>query len=228
MNTISRKELSRQFAEEYKARRRRINKDFNVGFKFIRNVSNTVTVFGSARFTEQHPDYQKAREIGALLANEGYTVVTGGAGGIMEAANRGAYENGGQSIGLNIQLPKEQNTNPYLTSTVAFHYFFPRKVFLAFATNALIVCPGGFGTLDELFEILTLIQTHKIPKVPVILVGTEFWTPMQKYIQEMFVEKYKTINQEDINLFTITDNLEEIKNILQKKEINDVETAFSN
>src|SRR5690606_1102364 len=136
---------------------------------------DTITVFVSARFDEHHPHYKKAQEVSAALAQEGYEIVTGGGGGIMEAANRGAFEVGCQSIGLNIELPFEQGLNPYTTDSMSFRYFFARKVILAFGARAYIYFPGGFGTLDELFEIITLIQTKKMEVAPIILVGNKFW-----------------------------------------------------
>lgn len=192
----------------------RIEKEFRDGFEIVNKFNYTVTVFGSARFLEDNPIYQNARTVGHMLATEGFTVVTGGGGGIMEAANRGAYEAGGQSVGFNIQLPHEQMLNPYVTESHPFRYFFARKVMLAYAASALICFPGGFGTLDELFEVITLIQTAKMPPVPVILVGTEFWQPLHGFIKEQMLEGLGTISHGDEELYHITDDIEIIKKLV--------------
>lgn len=224
---VSREQVLNDILKESADRRMRIDADFTNGFEFIKNHSNNVTVFGSARFTEEHPYYQKAREVGNMLATEGYTVVTGGAGGIMEAANRGAYEAGGKSIGLNIELPNEQVVNKYTTEALNFRYFFSRKVFLAFATQALICFPGGFGTLDELFEVITLIQTNKMPSAPIILVGRAFWTDLDQFIKKRLLDEYKTISVGDKDLYTITDEIGVIKALLTTQESMHIESAFS-
>ncbi|MEX0909897.1 MAG: TIGR00730 family Rossman fold protein [Candidatus Paceibacterota bacterium] len=198
-----------------------IGQEFSDGFDVIRNHPRSVTFFGSARFTESHPYYQKAREIAAKVSLEGYTVVTGGGGGIMEAGNRGAHEAGGDSLGFNIELPFEQKLNPYVSEHLAFRYFFSRKVLLAFSAEAFLFFPGGFGTLDEFFEILTLVQTKKIPRVPLILVGNEFWGKLHSYIIEELLENYKTINPEDTNLYNITEDPLEIVRIVKEAPIRD-------
>lgn len=185
-------------------------KDFHQGLALISRYSNSVTVFGSARFGEQHPEYIKARELGGLLAKFGHPVITGGSRGIMEAANRGAYENGGESVGLNILLPHEQSENGYTTDSMTFKYFAPRKVMLAYSSSVFVVFPGGFGTLDELFEIITLVQTGKMPPVSIVLVGSEFWKPLDSYIHYYFEKEMKTISPGDTSLYYITDDLEEV------------------
>lgn len=192
----------------------RIEEEFKAGFEIVNKFNYTVTVFGSARFLEDNPHYKKARDTGAMLANNGFAVVTGGGSGIMEAANRGAYESGGQSIGFNIQLPHEQKLNPYINSSMPFRYFFARKVMLAYAASALICFPGGFGTLDEMFEVITLIQTAKMPPVPVILVGSEFWNPLDKFIKEQLLENLGVISHGDEKLYKIVDDVEEIRDIV--------------
>ena len=203
----------------------RIEKEFKAGFEIVNGFVNTVTVFGSARFLEDNEYYKKARETGAALAQEGFTVVTGGGGGIMEAANRGAYEIGGKSIGFKIQLPNEQQLNAYTTESMPFRYFFARKVMLAYAASALICFPGGFGTFDELFEVITLVQTGKMPPVPIILVGKEFWNPIDKYINEMLLDKLGVISHGDEELYKIIDDVEEIKQIvIARQEISSVFT----
>lgn len=199
--------------QETEERVDRIEKEFTDGFNLVNDNHYTVTVFGSARSAESDPYYQKARELGGALADEGFTVVTGGGAGIMEAANRGAYEAGGKSVGLNISLPHEQVLNNYTTESMAFRYFFARKVMLVYAASALVCFPGGFGTLDELFEAVTLVQTGKMPSLPIILVGTEFWQPMDTFIRSRML-KESLISPGDEVLYHITDDLEEIVQIV--------------
>lgn len=202
---------------ETEARVDRIEKEFRAGFEIVNKFNYTVTVFGSARFLEDNSYYQKARETGSILAQEGFTVITGGGGGIMEAANRGAYEAGGQSIGFNIKLPHEQRLNAYTTVSMPFRYFFARKVMLAYAASALICFPGGFGTLDELFEVITLVQTGKMPPVPIVLVGSEFWQPLDVFVRSQMLENLGTISHGDEELYTITDDVEEIRRIVNQR-----------
>lgn len=226
----TREQILKEMAKESKEREKRVANDFKMGFKFLDEIAKkkgkSVTVFGSTRFKEDHPFYKEAQAIGKMLASEGYSVVTGGAQGIMEAANRGAYEAGGESIGLNIDLPMEQHQNPYLNDSLDFNYFFSRKVFLAFATSAVIVCPGGFGTMDELFELLTLVQTKKIEPVPIILVGSKFWGDMIKFIKKRFVDEYKTISPSDMSIIKMADSAEEVRVILDKEVLKDLKEAF--
>lgn len=192
-----------------------IKDEFTQGFDFLKTCEHSVSFFGSARTKEDEPDYKKARSLGKRIAEElDYAVVTGGGPGIMEAGNRGAYEAGGKSIGLTIILPEEQTTNPYLTSHLGFHYFFARKVCLTYAAEAYVYFPGGFGTLDEFFEILTLVQTNKIEKVPIILVGKEYWNGFDELIKEKLAEGQK-INKSDLELYTITDDEDEIIEIIK-------------
>ena len=166
------------------------------GFRKLHFVGPCVTVFGSARFTEEHPYYALAREVGQRLARAGFTVMTGGGPGIMEAANRGAKEAGGYSVGCNIELPQEQKPNPYLDRWVTFRHFFVRKLMLVKYSYAFIAMPGGFGTLDEIFETATLIQTHKIKDFPLVLVGKEYWRPLLDFLRGRLVEA-KTIDPID-------------------------------
>lgn len=200
--------------------------DFHHGLQMISKYSNSVTVFGSARFGEEHPEYIKARELGGLLAKFGHPVITGGSRGIMEAANRGAFENGGESIGLNIQLPNEQAANVYTTDSMGFKYFAPRKVMLAYSSSVFVVFPGGFGTLDELFEIVTLVQTGKMPPVSIVLVGTEFWKPFDSYISYYFENEMKTISPGDTELYYITDDLEEVITIANQARERSITEVF--
>lgn len=203
----------RKFLEGPQSRRKEFTFVWNVARQFIKGfrelhfVGPCVTVFGSARFEEDHEYYTLARRVGASLADLGFTVMTGGGPGIMEAANRGAREAGGTSIGCNIRLPQEQQPNPYLDKQITLDHFFVRKVLLLKYSYAFIVMPGGFGTMDELFETLTLVQTKTISQFPVVLFGKEFYTPLMNTIQEM-AEK-GTISPIDMNLVLLTDSHED-------------------
>ncbi len=199
----------------------RIFQEFKKGFDFIKRYPKTVSIMGSARLAPDHKFCVMAYELAYKIAKEcGYAVVTGGGPGIMEAANKGAHEAGGVSLGISIKLPKEQHTNPWVTENLNFQYFFIRKTILTFAAEAYVVFPGGYGTFDEFFEVLTLIQTHKIPKVPIILIGTEFWNPLKDYIKDrMLKEPNQSIGPDDINLFTISDDPEEITHIIKQAPI---------
>jgi uncharacterized protein (TIGR00730 family) len=226
INTTSREEAVFALKEELNQRLLRFNEDLMQGLDKISNYSAAVTVFGSARFTEEHPEYQKARELGGLLAKNGHTVITGGSHGIMEAANRGAFENGGQSIGLNIALPHEQTINPYTTDSMTFRYFFSRKVMLAYSSKLFVVFPGGFGTLDELFEVLTLVQTKKIPQVPIVLIGREFWKPLDSYIDYFFENEMRTTSPGDRDLYYITDDITEVITIADQTKERSITDVF--
>jgi len=187
------------------------------GFRLLHFVGPCVTVFGSARFKEDHPFYDLARKVGSRLAELGFTVMTGGGPGIMEAANRGAKDAGGRSIGCNIKLPQEQRPNPYLDKWMTFRYFFVRKVMLVKYSYAFIVMPGGVGTIDELFESLTLIQTKKILSFPVVLMGTEYWAPITEMMNRAVAAG--TISPSDLSLFLITDSVDVAIEHLQKHAI---------
>ena len=182
--------------------------EFIRGFRQLHFIGPCVTVFGSARFPEDHHYYKLAQETGAALARAGYGVMTGGGPGIMEAANRGAREGGGLSLGCNIELPMEQFPNPYLDRFVDFNYFFVRKVMLVKYSKAFIVMPGGFGTMDEVFETLVLIQTKKIERFPIIIMGTDFWEHMQTFIDDALIA-HETIDAIDMNLLQFTDDPKE-------------------
>ncbi|GAB4252659.1 MAG: TIGR00730 family Rossman fold protein [Vicingaceae bacterium] len=182
-------------------------KEFIRGYRKLHFIGPSITVFGSARFKEDHIYYQQAKELSKRIAKKGFTIVTGGGPGVMEAANRGAKEANAKSIGCNIILPKEQKPNPYLDVMIEFKYFFVRKVMLVKYSYAFIIFPGGFGTLDELFETLTLIQTKKIEKFPVVVIGKKFWNELMEQIQHL--KKEGTISPEDDQLFLVTDSLEE-------------------
>ncbi|HUB08873.1 MAG TPA: TIGR00730 family Rossman fold protein [Myxococcales bacterium] len=178
------------------------------GFRGLHFVGPCVTVFGSARFTEATPEYRLAREVGAELGRAGFTVMTGGGPGIMEAANRGARDVGGRSIGCNIRLPKEQQPNPYLDRWFEFDHFFVRKLMLVKYSYAFIVMPGGFGTLDETFETLTLIQTRKIKDFPLVFMGTSFWGPLIQFLRGTPIAR-GTLDEAELSLFQLTDSPQE-------------------
>jgi uncharacterized protein (TIGR00730 family) len=177
------------------------------GFRTLHFVGPCVTVFGSARFKEDHPYYIAAREMGKQIAALGFTTMTGGGPGIMEAANRGAFENDGASVGCNIQLPFEQKPNPYVLTSITFQYFFIRKALLEKYSYAFIIMPGGFGTMDEFFETLTLVQTKSITQFPIVLFGKSFYQPLMDYMN--FMAEQKTISPEDMNLVVLTDSADE-------------------
>ncbi len=191
----------------------RIFCEFIRGFRALHFAGPCVTVFGSARFTEVNPYYRMARQVGAGLATAGFTVMTGGGPGIMEAANRGAKDVGGRSIGCNIVLPQEQEHNPYLDHWVTFRYFFVRKVMLVKYSYAFIAFPGGFGTMDEIFETATLIQNAKIREFPLVLMGKEFWAPLVEFMSERLV-KARTIDAIDLERITVTDSADEAVSVI--------------
>lgn len=183
-------------------------KDLGRGLQIVRSFPQGVTIFGSARLPQNDRYCKLAKKLGGLLAENGHVVITGGGPGIMEAANHGAYEIGGRSIGLNITLAHEQHPNPYLTDCVTFEYFFARKVSLAMSAKVFVFFPGGFGTMDELSEILCLMQESKMPKMPVFLMGKDFWKGFDKVIGKMMI--MKLINVKDAGIFKITDDPEDV------------------
>ncbi|HEX6541846.1 MAG TPA: TIGR00730 family Rossman fold protein [Ktedonobacterales bacterium] len=193
----------------------RIMSEFVSGFTFLGNIERSVTVFGSARLPQSHPYCKMAYELGRRLAQGGYTVVTGGGPGVMEAANHGAWDAGGNSVGLNIELPHEQRVNPYVRRSTSFHYFFSRKVMLDFSAEAYIFFPGGFGTLDEFAELITLVQTGKQDKtLPIILFGRTFWEPLTSWMQTVLLESLHTVAPQDLTIWTVTDDLDEVMEIV--------------
>lgn len=193
----------------------RVMRDFLRGFRVLHFVGPCVTVFGSARTQQDDPNYQIARKMGAALSRLGFTVMTGGGPGIMEAANRGAKEAGGRSVGCNIELPFEQKPNAWLDRCVTMHYFFVRKTLLVKYSYAFVVFPGGAGTVDELFEALTLIQTGKIENFPIVVLGTDYWCEMVGFLHKM--ARVGTISPADLDLIFVTDSVEEaIEHIRQK------------
>jgi uncharacterized protein (TIGR00730 family) len=202
----------------------RIMAEFVNGWQFLADFKKTVTFFGSARFQENSEWYGAARKLGSMLAKDGFSIITGGGPGIMEAGNRGAHEAReesydpkkiGDSIGLNIQLPFEQRINAFVEKAIAFHYFFVRKVMLSYYAQAYVYFPGGFGTLDEMFELITLVQTKKVPKIPIILVGKDFWEPLIKFVKETVLEKYQGIDEEDLKIWEVVDTAEEAYKIIK-------------
>lgn len=200
----------------------RIQKEFSDGFKCLEKYPRSVTIFGSSMAARDSEHYKSAEAVArAIVTDLGYTVITGGGPGIMEASSKGAKEAGGQSVGLSIHLPHEKGNNEYLTDNVYFTYFFTRKTMLTFAAEAYVFMPGGFGTFDELFNILTLIQTEKIPHVPIILFNSEFWTDFMKYIKDKMLMTYHTIDFEDLELFKIVNTPEEVVDIVRHSPVSD-------
>ena len=186
--------------------------EFVDGFETLNRLGPCISVFGSARTRPEHPNYLKAVEISRSLAQAGFGVITGGGPGIMEAGNKGAAIENGLSVGLNIDLPFEQSHNPYIDEdkNLNHRYFFVRKVMFVKYAQGFVVLPGGFGTLDELFEVLTLIQTNKITKVPVILVGTEYWSGLLDWIKKTMLGEHQNIKEEDLDLMPVTDSADEV------------------
>ncbi len=194
----------------------KIMAEFVSGFETIQRYGLAATFFGTARKSLPQFVYDDAEALGARLGKAGYAVITGGSGGVMEAANKGAYEVGASSIGLNIQLPMEQTENKYVTEKTTFEHFFVRKVMLVFASEVYIFFPGGFGTLDEFSEILTLVQTHKIKKVPLVLYGRDYWEPYVNLFRTLLLEKYQSIDEADLALFQIVDSVDEAYDYIVK------------
>lgn len=195
----------------------RIMSEFSESFEILGKLEPAVTVFGSARTPEDHPRYRQARALGRRIAEEGFATMTGGGPGIMEAANRGAYEAEGNSVGLNIVLPKEQDPNPYITTGLDFRYFFIRKVMLVKYSVAFVVFPGGFGTLDELFESLTLIQTQRMLSFPVILFDSSYWEGLFEWVKARVLDD-ENISACDLDLFRVTDSIDEAMEIIIASE----------
>ncbi|GBD34076.1 Cytokinin riboside 5'-monophosphate phosphoribohydrolase [bacterium HR34] len=195
----------------------RIMAEFIEGFQFIADVRKSVAFFGSARIDEKNKYYQKAKELAFRLSKSGYSIVTGGGPGIMRAANEGAYMAKGDSIGLNIQLPKEQVVNKFVKKAIGFHYFFVRKVMFSFASDIYVFFPGGYGTLDEFFEMITLVQTNKRPgPVTIIVFGKDYWSGLIEWIDKKVLKEYKAISPEDLKIFKLVDSVDEAFKIIKE------------
>lgn len=194
----------------------KIMSEFVEGYDRLEAIGPCISIYGSARTKENDPYYQLGIEVAEKLVQEGYGIITGGGPGIMEAGNRGAKNKHGKSVGLNIELPHEQSANPYIDhdKLINFNYFFARKVMFVRYAQAFVLLPGGFGTLDELFESLTLIQTKKIDQVPVILMGKEFWQPMLDWIKNTMLDKFSNISPQDLDLIHLTDRSDEVVKII--------------
>lgn len=196
----------------------RIMSEFVEGFQFLSQFNQEVTIFGSTRSKPRDPWYQEAEKLGRLLAENGYTVITGGGPGIMEAANKGAHSvDPAKSVGINIEIPAGQRTNPYVVPSKAFHYFFTRKVMLAASAQSYVFFPGGFGTLDEAFEMITLIQTGKMMPVPVVFMSQEYWGPLMDWIDNSLLAQGK-ISSQDRKIFKVVDTAEEAMKIIRTSE----------
>ncbi len=195
----------------------RIMSEFVSGFEILRRYGLAVSFFGTARCQAGDEVYKAAELLAAKLAKSGFAVITGGGPGVMEAANVGAFKVGGKSVGMNIDLPMEQRLNPYTTESEHFHFFFTRKVMLSFASEVYVYFPGGFGTMDELFELITLVQTKKIDRIPIILYGKEFWTPLLKWIEETLFKKNKMIHKEDMEIYHLVDSVDEAYEYIMKR-----------
>lgn len=193
-----------------------ITREFRDSFEFLQKYPKSVTIFGSSVVKSDAEYYKKATELGGRIVKDlGYAVLTGGGPGIMEAANKGAYEAGGISLGLNVSIPHEYTTNAYVTHALKFSYFFSRKTMLAFAAEAYVFFPGGYGTFDELFGILTLIQTGKIPRVPVLMFDSGYWKSLDEFLKKTMFEKYHTIEEGDMKLYEITDSIDRILEVVK-------------
>jgi uncharacterized protein (TIGR00730 family) len=194
----------------------KIMSEFIEGFDIIRRYDRAVTFFGSTRSSPKDNSYIQAEDLSKLLAKKGFAIITGGSSGIMQAANKGAFEAGGASVGLNINLLEKQAYNPYLSEKFSFDHFFVRKVMLTYASEVYVYFPGGFGTLDEFFEIVTLVQSKKIKKVPIVLVGRSYWEPLLEYIEETLYKEHSAIDEGDMKLYTLVDTVEEAYDYIVK------------
>jgi uncharacterized protein (TIGR00730 family) len=194
----------------------KIMSEFVYGYERMAEIGPCVSVFGSARMKPDNPYYELAVRVASKIVDQGYGIISGGGPGIMEAANKGAYQSGGTSVGLNIELPFEQHDNPYIDKdkNLEFDYFFVRKVMFVKYSQGFVVMPGGFGTMDEFFEALTLIQTHKIDRFPIILVGRDFWSGLIDWVKSVMVKKFGTVSDTDLDLISIVDHEDEVVEIL--------------
>jgi uncharacterized protein (TIGR00730 family) len=209
--------ITKEFIKEDPWRMFRIISEFVEGFETLSGVGKAVSIFGSARLPQHHKYYKDCEDVAYYLAKEGYSIITGSGPGLMEAANKGAHRAGrkGSSIGLNIHIPMEQKCNPYVDIPLDFRYFFIRKVMFVKYAKAFVIMPGGFGTLDEFYEAINLIQTERIPKFPVVLFGSKYWAGMLKWLKEMVLEE-ACISPEDLHLFKVTDDPKEVAAIVKR------------
>src|SRR3989338_1678238 len=210
--------LTYDFRQDFSWRIFRIMAEFIEGFQFLADLKREVTFFGSARFSEKNKHCQDAYRLAKMLGKEGFTIITGGGPGIMEAANHGAYDAGAESVGLNIQLPREQRINPYVKKAIGFYYFFTRKVMLSASAQAYVFFPGGFGTLDEFFELVMLIQTKKMPPIPIICVGKDFWGTLTGWIYNHVYKQHHAIDREELKIITLVESVDEAFEILKKSK----------
>jgi len=199
-----------------------IKHEFEEGFDFLKKYPKSVSVFGSSMASPDSANYLKAVELTGRIASElQYAIVTGGGPGIMEAANKGAYQAGGASLGLNVSIPHERTTNAYVTHAIKFSYFFSRKTMLQFAAEAYVFFPGGYGTFDELFSALTLVQTGKFPRVPIILFDSSFWKPLRAFLLSEMCKKNHSIEEADLGLFEITDSIDRVLEIITRAQVSE-------
>ncbi len=212
--------INEDFKKTFPWRIFKIMAEFIEGFEFISEFKNkSATIWGATRFSEDNPYYNEAKKLGYLLSKEGYAVVTGGGPGIMEAANRGAHENNGDSVGINIQLIEKQRTNEYVNKSIGFHYFFTRKVMMSMASSVYIFFPGGYGTLDEFFEMITLAQTKKLShEVLILVLGKDYWQPLFDWLKSEVYQKRNAICEKDLEIFKIVDSAQEAIDIIRKEK----------
>jgi uncharacterized protein (TIGR00730 family) len=212
----------KEFESNFGLRISKIVDEFRDGFKFISGISKkSATIFGGTRFSSDDAEYIKALKLGELLSSSGYTVVTGGGPGIMEAANKGAYKSEGDSIGINIELPENQESNQFVNKSIGFHYFFTRKMMMSFCSSVYVFFPGGYGTLDEFFEMVVLLQTKKLShKVTIVVIGKDFWSPLLSWFKEELYNNRGSINEEELSLFKLVDTPEEALVYILEKDIN--------
>ena len=196
-----------------------IIEEFINGFHFLseHTTEKGASIFGSARVKPSHRSYKEAKKLASMLSEQGFTIITGGGPGIMEAANKGAFESGGKSLGINIMLNTEQRTNKYVNHSEVFNYFFIRKVMLAFSSEVYVFFPGGFGTLDEFFELTTLIQTKKTHPIPIVLVGKEYWQPLLSWIKNTVFENHSAISKKDMNIYNLVDTADQAFKVITSK-----------
>jgi len=192
----------------------KIMAEFVTGFELLRRYGLAATFFGTARCKFGDEVYRDAQKLASMLAEEGFTIITGGGAGVMEAANRGAHEAGGNSVGLNIHLPNKQSGNRYVTDSETFHYFFTRKVILSFSSEVYVFFPGGFGTLDEFFEIVTLVQTKKIKPVPIVIINREYWGPLLSWIEKGLLEEHHAVDESDTHIYKVCSSVEEAFDVI--------------